>query len=94
MRQSKKAGDMFEELIIGNYDLLQQAEYNEILLPDQIQQLSLFDVRENEQGEIVYDKNTSKTPQRRYILILQMKCMNCVGENLICIIVINSPKNN
>lgn len=39
MRQSKKAGDMFEELIIGNYDLLQQAEYNEILLPDQVQQL-------------------------------------------------------
>ena len=60
MRQSKKAGDMFEELIIGNYDLLQQAEYNEILLPDQVQQLSLFDVRENEQGEIVYDKNISK----------------------------------
>lgn len=60
MRQSKKAGDIFEELIIGNYDLLQQAEYNEILLPDQVQQLSLFDVRENEQGEIVYDKNISK----------------------------------
>ena len=60
MRQSKKAGDMFEELIIGNYDLLQQAEYNEILLPDQVQQLSLFDVRENEQGEIVYDKNISQ----------------------------------
>lgn len=47
MRQSIKAGDIFEELIIGNYDLLQQAEYNEILLPSQIKQLSLFDDREN-----------------------------------------------
>lgn len=43
MRQSKKAGDMFEELIIGNYDLLQQAEYNEILLPNEKLQLSFDD---------------------------------------------------
>lgn len=42
MRQSKKAGDMFEELLIGNYDLLQQASYNEILLPSLNPQMTLF----------------------------------------------------
>jgi DNA adenine methylase len=43
MLQGAKPGEMFEELLIGNYDLLGQATQNEILLLDQTRQLSLFD---------------------------------------------------
>ncbi len=43
MLQSTKPGEMFEELLIGNYDLLKQAETNQNYLLEQSRQLTLFD---------------------------------------------------
>ena len=43
MLQSTKPGEMFEELIIGNYDLCKQAETNSNYLLEQFRQLTLFD---------------------------------------------------
>lgn len=43
MLQSTKPGEMFEELLIGNYDLLKQAETNQNFLLEQSRQLTLFD---------------------------------------------------
>ena len=43
MLQSTKPGEMFEELLIGNYDLLGPAEQNEKDLFEKSRQLSLFD---------------------------------------------------
>ena len=38
-----KPGDMFEELLIGNYDLVKQAEINNHFLLEQSRQMTLFD---------------------------------------------------
>ena len=43
MAQSTKPGEMFEELLIGNYKLLEQAETNQNYLLEQSRQLTLFD---------------------------------------------------
>ena len=43
MLQSTKPGEMFEELLIGNYDLCKQAETNSNYLLEQSRQLTLFD---------------------------------------------------
>ena len=43
MLQSTKPGEMFEELLIGNYDLCKQAETNSHYLLEQFRQLTLFD---------------------------------------------------
>ena len=43
MLQSTKPGEMFEELLIGNYDLCKQAETNSNYLLEQFRQLTLFD---------------------------------------------------
>ncbi len=43
MLQSTKPGEMFEELLIGNYDLVAQAETNQSYLWEQSRQLTLFD---------------------------------------------------
>ena len=43
MLQSTKPGEMFEELLIGNYDLKKQAEENNHCIMKEAQQLSLFD---------------------------------------------------
>ena len=43
MRQATKPGDMFEELLIGNYDLVKQAEINNHFLLEQSRQMTLFD---------------------------------------------------
>ena len=43
MRQGTKPGDMFEELLIGNYDLAKQAEINNHFLFEQACQMTLFD---------------------------------------------------
>ena len=43
MLQSTKPGEMFEELLIGNYDLLKQAATNQNFLLEQSRQLTLFD---------------------------------------------------
>lgn len=43
MRQVTKPGDMFEELLIGNYDLVKQAEINNHFLLEQSRQMTLFD---------------------------------------------------
>ena len=45
MRQNKNAGAMYEELLIANYDLNQQAEKNGRSLREANQQLTLFDHR-------------------------------------------------
>jgi len=43
MRQSINPGEMFEELLIANYDLKAQAEANRAYIFEQTRQLSLFD---------------------------------------------------
>ena len=43
MVQITRPGEQFEELLIGNYPLLQQAEINNKYLPLNISQMSLFD---------------------------------------------------
>lgn len=43
MLQSTKPGEMFEELLIGNYDLKKQAEENNHCIMKEAQQLTLFD---------------------------------------------------
>lgn len=43
MAQSTKPGEMFEELLIANYPLLEQADKNKTLLKDQTRQMTLFD---------------------------------------------------
>ena len=43
MAQSTKPGEMFEELLIGNFNLLDQAEKNNKYLLEQSRQLTLFD---------------------------------------------------
>ena len=43
MRQGVKPGDMFEELLIGNYDFVKQAEINNHFLLEQSRQMTLFD---------------------------------------------------
>ena len=43
MRQATKPGDIFEELLIGNYDLVKQAEINNHFLLEQSRQMTLFD---------------------------------------------------
>ena len=43
MLQSTKPGEMFEELLIGNYDLCKQAETNSNYLLEQSRQLTLLD---------------------------------------------------
>lgn len=43
MAQGAHPGEMFEELLIGNYILLEQAERNHVFLLEQSKQLSLFD---------------------------------------------------
>ena len=43
MAQSVRPGEQFEELLIGNYSLLKQADENNKLLLEQTRQLSLFD---------------------------------------------------
>lgn len=43
MAQSTKPGEMFEELLIGNFNLLEQAERNNKYLLEQTRQLTLFD---------------------------------------------------
>lgn len=43
MAQSTKPGEMFEELLIGNFNLLDQAELNNKYLLEQTRQLTLFD---------------------------------------------------
>lgn len=43
MLQSTKPGEMFEELLIGNYDLKKQAEENNHCIVKEAQQLTLFD---------------------------------------------------
>lgn len=43
MTQGVRPGEMFEELLIGNYPLLEQADRNNIYLMEQNRQLSLFD---------------------------------------------------
>ena len=43
MLHSTKPGEMFEELLIGNYDLCKQAETNSNYLLEQSRQLTLFD---------------------------------------------------
>ncbi len=47
MAQSTKPGEMFEELLIGNYDLEKQALKNEKYLKEQNRQLNLFDFKHN-----------------------------------------------
>ncbi len=53
MAQSTKPGAMFEELLIGNYDLLKQAEQNEKFLLEQTRQMSLFDYRYDDKGDLI-----------------------------------------
>ena len=53
MAQATKPGAMFDELLIGNYDLLQQAEQNEKYLLEQTCQMSLFDYRYDCKGELI-----------------------------------------
>lgn len=43
MVQSTNPGEMFEELLIGNYDLSKQAQANQKYLLEQTRQLTLFD---------------------------------------------------
>ena len=43
MAQGVRPGEQFEELLIGNYSLLKQADENNKLLLEQTRQLSLFD---------------------------------------------------
>ena len=43
MIQSTKPGEMFEELLIANYNLLEQAEANRRYIMELSYQLSLFD---------------------------------------------------
>jgi len=43
MLQGTKPGEMFEELLIGNYNLNEQAETNNKYLLEQSRQLTLFD---------------------------------------------------
>ena len=43
MLQSTKPGEMFEELLIGNYDLKKQAEENNHCIVKEAQRLTLFD---------------------------------------------------
>ena len=43
MLQGTKPGEMFEELLIGNYNLNEQAETNNKYLSEQSRQLTLFD---------------------------------------------------
>lgn len=45
MVQSSKPGEMFEELLIGNYDLKRQSIINEKYLKEQNRQLNLFDFK-------------------------------------------------
>ena len=45
MRQGKDAGALYEELLIGNYDLEQQADANQLNLCEQSSQLTLFDFK-------------------------------------------------
>lgn len=45
MAQGSHPGEMFEELLIGNYPLLEQAEKNNKLLAEQSRQLTLFDFK-------------------------------------------------
>ena len=47
MAQSSKPGEMFEELLIGNYDLEKQARENENYLKELNRQLNLFDYKYN-----------------------------------------------
>lgn len=47
MAQSSKPGEMFEELLIGNYDLEKQARENEKYLKELNRQLNLFDYKYN-----------------------------------------------
>lgn len=47
MAQSSKPREMFEELLIGNYDLEKQAKENEKYLREQNRQLNLFDFKHN-----------------------------------------------
>jgi len=43
MKQSSSPGEMFEELLIGNYDLVKQSEENESFLSEKPTQLTLFE---------------------------------------------------
>lgn len=45
MRQGKNPGEMYEELLIANYDLEAQSRENEKSLFDQTRQISLFDLK-------------------------------------------------
>ena len=45
MAQASNPGEMFEELLIANYDLEAQASANEIWLDEQSRQISLFDFK-------------------------------------------------
>ncbi len=47
MAQGSKPGEMFEELLIGNYDLEKQARENEKYLKELNRQLNLFDYKYN-----------------------------------------------
>lgn len=47
MAQSSKPGEMFEELLIGNYDLEKQARENEKYFKELNRQLNLFDYKYN-----------------------------------------------
>ena len=47
MIQSSKPGEMFEELLIANYDLEKQAEINNKYLTEINRQLNLFDFQHN-----------------------------------------------
>lgn len=45
MRQSVNPGEMYEELLIANYDLEAQAKENKKTLMDETRQISLFDLK-------------------------------------------------
>lgn len=45
MRQSVNPGEMYEELLIANYDLQAQAKENQKIFDDKTRQLSLFDFK-------------------------------------------------
>jgi hypothetical protein len=45
MKQAKEAGALYEELLIANYDLEQQAAANQQYLDERNSQLTLFDFK-------------------------------------------------
>lgn len=45
MRQGVNPGEMYEELLIANYDLEAQAKENKKTLMDETRQISLFDLK-------------------------------------------------